>query len=350
MTIPDGAAPVLHPALSTEDTQHARNAFFPYDPSPDLLVPAQPVLLADATEEAWLAARRKGIGASQMAAVLGVSPFASPFALWWQKREGWDIEQTTAMRIGTLMEDVIAGMMRHERPDMFIVRPAARLYSHWYLTEQLATPDFLALVPRYDGSTVVGVDVCPVECKSDEGGPGWGPSGEPEVPEHHKVQALCQANIFGSPRAYIARVAGKRFTWHPIDNGEQERSQWWTWAQKARAFLYSLDGDEPPPIDGHRSTEDALKRVLSNVDPDTDAWLDDGMADQYLQAVQAKRDADEHLAKMQNAVRWAMGNAGLAMASWGQVAQRQVYKRHGYTVPPTTVDRLVPRRKESHDG
>lgn len=350
MTIPDGAAPVLHNALSYEDTQHARNALDPYDPTPDLLVPAQPVLLAGATDEEWLAARRKGIGASEMAAVLGISPFASPFGLWWRKREGWDIEQTTAMRIGTMMEDVIAGEFRHERPDLFVARPAARLYSHWYATEQLCTPDFLVLVPRYDGSTVVGVDVCPLECKSDEGGPGWGPRGSDIVPPHHRVQGLVQANIFGSPVAFVARVAGKRFTVYQIGNGPDERAEWWTWAMCARSFLFSLDGDEPPPIDGHTDTEDALKRVMSNVDADAEAYLDDNIANRYLAAVRAKRYAEEQLAKEQNAVRWAMGTAGIGMASWGRFVQRQVYKRDGYPMPPTTVDRLVPKMKETPDG
>ncbi len=57
----------------------------------------------------WLAERKTGIGGSEAAAVLGVSPWATPVTVWLDKtgRSG-PREETEAMRIGTELEDFVA--------------------------------------------------------------------------------------------------------------------------------------------------------------------------------------------------------------------------------------------------
>lgn len=57
----------------------------------------------------WLAERRKGIGGSDVAAILGVSPWATPLNVWLDKtgRAG-EKPETEAMRIGTELEDFVA--------------------------------------------------------------------------------------------------------------------------------------------------------------------------------------------------------------------------------------------------
>lgn len=57
----------------------------------------------------WLAERKSGIGGSEAAAVLGVSPWATPVTVWLDKtgRSG-PKEETEAMRIGTELEDFVA--------------------------------------------------------------------------------------------------------------------------------------------------------------------------------------------------------------------------------------------------
>src|SRR5262245_52949583 len=65
-------------------------------------------LAPDIDRAAWLEARRKGIGASEIAAVLGISPWESPFSLYWRKVNGWDYEPSSEMEWGTRLEPVIA--------------------------------------------------------------------------------------------------------------------------------------------------------------------------------------------------------------------------------------------------
>lgn len=57
----------------------------------------------------WLAERRKGVGGSDVAAILGVSPWMTPLSVWLEKTgRAPDKPETEAMRIGTELEDFVA--------------------------------------------------------------------------------------------------------------------------------------------------------------------------------------------------------------------------------------------------
>lgn len=53
----------------------------------------------------WLAFRRAKIGASDAAAILGLSPYCSPFQLWLQKVEGVNAHETNGMKYGKRNEE-----------------------------------------------------------------------------------------------------------------------------------------------------------------------------------------------------------------------------------------------------
>ena len=58
---------------------------------------------------AWLAERKLGIGGSEAAAIMGLSPWATPATIWLDKTgRAAPKEETEAMRIGTELEDFVA--------------------------------------------------------------------------------------------------------------------------------------------------------------------------------------------------------------------------------------------------
>src|SRR5690606_29202656 len=72
------------------------------------------MMTTDPREE-WLAERRKAIGASDVAAVLGVSPWATPWEVWAEKTgrlEPWS--GNAATDLGTRLEPVIMDMAEAE--------------------------------------------------------------------------------------------------------------------------------------------------------------------------------------------------------------------------------------------
>jgi len=66
-------------------------------------------LTAETDREEWLAVRKTGIGGSDAAAVLGVSPFVSPLDLWEDKTgRAAEIEHTPPMKRGRVLEPIAA--------------------------------------------------------------------------------------------------------------------------------------------------------------------------------------------------------------------------------------------------
>lgn len=65
--------------------------------------------MATINRDAWLKERMSGIGGSEAAAVMGLSPFATPVTIWLEKTgRAAPKEETEAMRIGTELEDYVA--------------------------------------------------------------------------------------------------------------------------------------------------------------------------------------------------------------------------------------------------
>lgn len=66
---------------------------------------AKQILRADAPQEAWLTARKEGIGGSDVSAILGLNPYSSAYEVWLDKiGEREAIKQNNAMRWGHLHE------------------------------------------------------------------------------------------------------------------------------------------------------------------------------------------------------------------------------------------------------
>lgn len=64
---------------------------------------------AKMSREEWLEERRKSIGGSDAAAVIGMSRFASPYTVWMDKTGRLpEKEDTEAMRIGRDLEEYVA--------------------------------------------------------------------------------------------------------------------------------------------------------------------------------------------------------------------------------------------------
>lgn len=102
-------------------------------------MPGREVLPHDCPRDLWLERRRKGIGASEIAAVMGLSPYETPLSVWLVKTgraKGFTGNQRSAW--GTQKEDVICRWFAQETGNA--IRPSGL----WQSTEyawQIATPD-----------------------------------------------------------------------------------------------------------------------------------------------------------------------------------------------------------------
>ena len=65
-------------------------------------------IIRPTNREEWLDVRKSGIGSSEVATIVGLNPFETPYQLWRRKR-GLDApqEENFAMKAGHYLEDAV---------------------------------------------------------------------------------------------------------------------------------------------------------------------------------------------------------------------------------------------------
>ncbi len=103
----------------------------------------KPIIIRPKSHEEWLKARDAGVGASEVAAVLGLSPWDTPFSLWMKKtHQVPPTEETDAMRRGHYLEDAVVQWWMHETGEQVIKASAADIiYVHPEYPYMRVTPD-----------------------------------------------------------------------------------------------------------------------------------------------------------------------------------------------------------------
>jgi putative phage-type endonuclease len=140
--------------------------------------------------------RRSGIGSSEIAAVVGKSPFSDPVSLFMLKTNLVEPEENDAMIAGSWIEHAVADRAAHER--QWVLQRCNRTLRHPDHEWMLATPDRFKLVTRKRDALV--------EIKTSmsiDQFPGWGEEGSHEVPPHIHCQVQQQMSVTKMPVAHV---------------------------------------------------------------------------------------------------------------------------------------------------
>lgn len=103
----------------------------------------KPKVIKPASHEDWLKEREYGVGASEVGAILGLSPYETPFSLWLKKTKQVPPEpENEAMLMGHLLEDVVAKRWEMETGEK-VIKASAKdiIYIHPEYDYMRATPD-----------------------------------------------------------------------------------------------------------------------------------------------------------------------------------------------------------------
>lgn len=304
----------------------------------------------------WHELRRTGITASEIAAVMGISPWESPFSCYWRKTNGWATEKTEIMAAGHRLEPAIADWWASLHP-YYVVCPAG-LYASDDRPYQLATPDRLICDPQmhdnpfpdepdyeYDHFTDAA-HIALLECKwVAYSWDGWGEPGTDDIPVYYRAQCLWQADVLGVDEVHVAALGPGGFRAYVVHRDEDDLAL----MRKAGAeFHRRLTDGDPPDLDSHAATLTTLKRLYPAVgEGDVDVAVD--LAERYRQANADKKAAKERIARCEAEIRAALGgDHHRAMCNGKLVASRSVYDRKPYEVGPATIDKLTPGRADSY--
>jgi putative phage-type endonuclease len=284
------------------------------------------VLIPTATEAEWLERRREGVTASEIAVLMGLSPYSSPHALYHQKLGILpDGDDSDVMEKGRVLEPVIAEKFAALHPELMVAGTGRELFASEDRPWQLATPDRLLCEDMrldFDGDRVIEEfePVAVLECKVDGGSPDWGEPGTDEIPVHYRAQVLWQCRVMGVSRWHAACFNADRWKarWYSgvIDAAAEHDLK--LMEDEAREFLDRIDRQDPPDVDWRPATIAALKTMHPGVE-DTDVEVRRSLAIQYRAAVRRLKDAERRKDEMTARMLAAMGDARRAV-SWRQYA------------------------------
>lgn len=268
------------------------------------------------TRPQWLAVRQQGIGSSEAAAAIGLSPYLSPLELWQQKTgriPAPDLSDNEAVFWGSTLEPLIAQVYQ-ERSSLRVRRLNAVL-------QHPEQPFMLANLDR----TVEGGGILEIKTAGWRSAQAW----ESGVPEAYQCQVLHQLAVTGRAWADVAvLIAGQEFRVYRIrrdDEGNEARIA--ELIRREQEFWGYVQSDTPPPVDGSASSARALSAMYPS---DTGCSLDwresEALNQAFVQLLQCKRERQalqqqEELYRQQ--LQAAMGEASRAVLAAGSVSWKR---------------------------
>lgn len=298
-----------------------------------LVMPAPRIAVArtDPEWQDWLAARAGGISASDIAAVLNINPWDSPFSLYWRKKLNTEIDPSPQMEWGGRLEDPIGAKFADLHP-AFDVRPGG-LYRHPDHAWMLATPDRL-LHDRHPcldcpecGGAVDDEPAAVLELKTASSLDEWGDEDTDQVPLHYRAQVIYQLDVLGLPRAHVALLSrGSTYREYTVQYDVEDAA---IMRKAAAEFMERLANDDAPDIDGSAATTTTLKALHPSV-VDEAVTVPTDLADQYRVRKELLDDAQAAYDEAANRIRALIGDNRIAVADGRKVAQRSVYDRAGF--------------------
>lgn len=158
------------------------------------------LLPADADRDAWLAARRTGIGSSDVAAILGVSDYATALHVYHDKRGEKPDEDSEPALWGRVLEEPVAReWARRNRSVINRVGLVARADERW----MLATLDRRVLECPLNRATREGCAL-EVKCRSAFKAARW----RTDVPDDVLAQVTWQMEVTGYDHVHVAVLIG----------------------------------------------------------------------------------------------------------------------------------------------
>lgn len=271
------------------------------------------------------------ITATEIAAVMGLSPWQSPFSLW-HKKTGLPtapFEMAPAIEWGTRLEDAVALKWQEEHPGS-LAAPAGTWRNRdreW----QRATPDRL-IYPQPEGEfDVPDKAVGLLEVKTSPFGDDWGPAGTDEIPVHYRCQIQWQLDTLGLDTCHVALlVGGYDYREYTVDYDEADALL----LRKAAAdFLDTVRREERPPIDGADATYQTI-RVQPDGREDRDVEIPFGLVCRWDAAYEAQQAASTELTTVRGEVLDLIGNGYRAVCEGRRIAYRTVRDGKTYSLNP----------------
>ncbi|WP_417276518.1 YqaJ viral recombinase family protein [Castellaniella sp.] len=264
----------------------------------------------------WLEVRKTGIGASDAAAAVGLSPYKSQLELWMEKT-GRDADlpkpdpkdTTEPVYWGTLLEPIVAASYTQQTGRK--VRKVNAVLQH---------PQFSFMLANLDREVTGCPGVQILECKTagEFGARLW----KDGVPEYVQLQVQHQLTVTGKAAADVAvLLCGQKLEVHRIVRDDELIARL---IHLEALFWQYVTSDTPPPADGSDSADRALRTLYPGKSSMTVDFSDDRtLSALFADLVAVRADIEARAAqaeKFKQTLIQAMGDASVAQFETGQIS------------------------------
>lgn len=253
------------------------------------------------------------VTASKVAAILGVSPFESPFSIW-QLMAGNvpPAEENRAMKRGNMLENAVLDWWLDEHPDHVEV---AR--QKWY-----PLGDWAGATPDLDTTGPTG-DLELVDAKTIYDDSEW--DGEP--PAYYIASSMWQlACAPEAQRVHLAVLFGRPFDLRTF-TVERDDELITRLVNTCRAFYQALQSGVMPDLDDSVATYEAVRAlhplIAAKGSDDEFVEIERELAHEYVTAALAVDTAEDRARAAKTRLLDAMGKARIATCDGAKVARRQ---------------------------
>jgi putative phage-type endonuclease len=269
----------------------------------------------------WLAVRKRGIGASDAAAAIGLSPYQSPLELWLLKT-GRDAQlpkldaddDCSPLYWGHVLEPIVAEHYSKRTGNK--VRRVNAVLQH--PDEEKAW-----MLANLDYSVVGSSEVQILECKTagEYGARLW----REGVPEYIQCQVQHQLAVTGKSVADVCvLICGQEIQVHRIHRDDELIARL---IELERAFWHYVETDTPPPADGSESAGRALQCLYPRDNSEILDLADDATLsadfDDLVTVRHDLRTLEQTESELKHRIQQRMGEASKALFAQGSVTWKR---------------------------
>lgn len=287
----------------------------------------EPIVVAEQKTDEWYAARKTGIGASEIAAAIGLSPYQTPLELYLRKRG--DIPEFTgndATRMGTLLEPiVISEFARITGEEIATVSPP--MYRDVSRSWMIASPD--AITVRGE---LVEAKTASWRMKSS-----WGDEHSDRIPDQYLCQTQYQMAVMGADIVHVPVLFDGFETriYKVVRNDlmigfliEAGRELW----ERIK------NGDPPEPNWEHESTPKLIREMHRDITGEVvtlsqlerDEWADYEAMNEQRKTIEAAQ------LMIKSRLLHRIGDAYAGDLGDGRMIRRKLIEKKGHIVAPSS--------------
>lgn len=275
------------------------------------------------THQEWLEDRRKGIGGSDVATILGLNKYKSVYQLWLEKTGQVEVTsaQSEAAYWGNTLEEVVA--------EEFSKRTGKKVRRRNRVFEHSKYPFLRANIDR----DIVGENAV-LECKTANQylANEWD---EDEIPIQYICQVQHYMNVLNLDYVYFAvLIGGQKFIWKKMER-DQELIDMIT-EKLVEFWTENVEKEIEPAIDGLKATSDFLtQRYLDTDESETElnAAFDENIAN-LARLKGDKKIIEENITLLENELKQALGKAEATIGitpnnivSWKKMQSKRLDKK-----------------------